>query len=156
MFHRRMGIVSGIVAAVMLVGCGTQSGAASGPLSSAPAARELFVEGSMYAGASRYGDLVFTAGHLPHNSAAPIDLQVESALDDLQATLEAAGAGFDTLLKVNIYLADWDDWEAFNTIYVDRIGEHGLPPRATVQIVGLGNDSLIEIEAIAHVRDMSP
>ena len=110
----------------------------------------------MYAGASRYGDLVFTAGHLPFNPGAAIELQAESALDDLEDTLEAAGAGFDTLLKVNIYLADWDDWEVFNTIYVDRIGEFGLPPRATVQIVGLGSDSLIEIEAIAHVRDASP
>ena len=57
---------------------------------------------------------------------------------------------------MNIYLADWDGWETFNTIYVERIGEHGLPPRATVQIAGLGFDSLIEIEAIAHVRDTSP
>ena len=110
----------------------------------------------MYANAARYGDLVFTAGHLPGDPGADIDEQVDSALDNLEATLEAAGAGLDTLLKVNIYLTDWDNWQAFNTIYVDRIGEHGLPPRATVELVGLGADSLIEIEAIAHVRDTSP
>lgn len=157
MIHRRTGLATGTALAVMLAGCGTQGGSpAPSPFSSAPAARELVDEGSMYAGASRYGDLVFTAGHLPSSSVADIDEQVKSALNNLEATLESAGAGFDTLLKVNIYLVDWDDWEAFNTIYVDRIGEHGLPPRATVQIVGLGFDSLIEIEAIAHIRDTSP
>ena len=81
---------------------------------------------------------------------------MQSSLDNLEATLEAAGAGLDTLLKVNIYLTDWDNWEAFNSIYLDRIGEHGLPPRATVQLVGLGFDSLIEIEATAYVRGTAP
>jgi 2-iminobutanoate/2-iminopropanoate deaminase len=142
----------------MLAGCGTPGDTASGsPSSSAPAdARELVRPGDAYADASRFGSLVFTAGHLPSDSSAPIEEQVESSLDNLEITLESAGAGLDTLLKVNIYLTDWDNWEAFNTIYVDRIGEHGLPPRATVQIAGLGFDSLIEIEATAYVRGTAP
>ena len=66
----------------------------------------------MYAAASRYGDLVFTAGTPPGDTGADIEVQVESALDNLEAALEAAGAGFDTLLKVNIYLTDWDNWDS--------------------------------------------
>ena len=155
MVHIRMLAATGVALAMMLAGCGTQGDSPSSS-SSVQGARELVVEGQMYAAAARYGDLVFTAGHLPGDSGAAIDEQVDSALDNLEATLEAAGAGLDTLLKVNIYLTDWDNWEAFNTVYVDRIGEHGLPPRATVELVGLGADSLIEIEAIAHVRDTSP
>lgn len=153
MFPGRLGIGTAVALAVMLAACGTQG---ASPSSRTTGARELIVEGQMYAAASRYGDLVFTAGTLPGDPAADIDEQVESALDNLEATLEAAGAGFDTLLKVSIYLTDWDDWATFNSIYVNRIGEHGLPPRATVELVGLGLDSLIEIEAIAHVRDTSP
>jgi enamine deaminase RidA (YjgF/YER057c/UK114 family) len=38
-------------------------------------------------------------------------------LDTRDRTLGAANAGFDTLLKTNVYLLDWDDWEAFNQIY---------------------------------------
>jgi 2-iminobutanoate/2-iminopropanoate deaminase len=153
MVRRRTGIATAVALAGMLAGCGTQGGS---PSSATTGERDLIVEGPMYAAASRYGDLVFTAGTLPGDTGAGIEEQVESALDNLEAALEAAGAGFDTLLKVNIYLTDWDNWEEFNSIYVNRIGEHGLPPRATVELVGLGGDSLIEIEAIAHVRDTSP
>jgi 2-iminobutanoate/2-iminopropanoate deaminase len=74
----------------------------------------------------------------------------------VEAALEASGAGFDTLLKVNVYLTDWDNWETFNTILADRIGEFGLPPRTTVEVVRLGLDAPIEIVAIAHVRTSSP
>ena len=142
--------------AILMCACAADIGASSSAATSASAARELIVEGEMYAAASRYGDLVFTAGTLPSDTGAPIEDQVESALDNLEAALEASGAGLDTLLKVNIYLADWDDWSTFNSIYVRRIGEHGLPPRATVQIVTLGAESLIEMEAIAHVRGTAP
>jgi enamine deaminase RidA (YjgF/YER057c/UK114 family) len=57
---------------------------------------------------------------------------------------------------VNIYLSDWDNWDAFNRNYVARIGRYGLPPRTTVKIARLGLDALIEIEAIAHVRTSEP
>ena len=154
----RRSLVITVLLGVMAAGCGTQGDTPSpSPSSSNPAAaRELILPDEMYAAASRFGNLVFTAGHLPDDSSARIEEQVQSSLDNLEATLEAAGAGLDTLLKVNIYLTDWDNWEAFNSIYVDRIGEHGLPPRATVQLVGLGFDSLIEIEATAYVRDAAP
>ena len=134
---------------LLLVSCGTAS--QTTPTPSVPA-RELINPGDILSDASRYADLVFTAGHLPDDASAGIDEQVESALTNLERTLQAAGAGFDTLLQVNVYLADWDDWESFNAIYVRRIGQYGLPPRTTVDIDRLGFDSLIEIEAVAHVR----
>jgi len=81
---------------------------------------------------------------------------VEDALNRLESALEASGAGLDTLLKVNVYLTDWDNWETFDTIYRDRIGQFGTPPRTTVEIVRLGFDAPIEIAAIAHVRPSSP
>jgi 2-iminobutanoate/2-iminopropanoate deaminase len=116
--------------------------------------RELFHpnEGG-YSNASRYGDLVWTAGHLPFQADAsdPFATQVEAVLDDLEVTLKEAGAGFDTVLKTNVYLLSFDDWEAFNEVYVRRVGVFGLPPRTTVQVAGLGLGR-IEIEMVAHVR----
>ena len=81
---------------------------------------------------------------------------MEDALNRAEVALEASGAGFDTLLKVNVYLTDWDNWETFDTIYVSRIGEYGTPPRTTVEIVRLGLDGPIEIAAIAYERTSSP
>lgn len=120
-----------------------------------PPSRELINPDVNYAAASRFGDLVFTAGHLPDAPGASFKGQVEDVLDRLEATLKASGAGFDTLLKVNVYLADFDDWDTFNTVYLRRIGRYGTPPRTTVDVARLGFDSPIEIAAIAHVRKSS-
>jgi 2-iminobutanoate/2-iminopropanoate deaminase len=106
----------------------------------------------MYAGASRFGDLVFTAGFLGDASGDDFAADVTDSLDQLEAALEASGAGLDTLLKVNIYLTDWDDWETFNAVYTERIAPYGLPPRTTIEVAHLGLDAPIEMAAIAHVR----
>lgn len=132
--------------ALLLVSCGGGSQTST---------RELINPGDSLAAASRFGDLVFTAGHLPENGAqtgAGFPAQVNEVLDGLEATLKESGAGFDTLLKVNVYLTNWDNWDTFDTIYVQRIGRYGAPPRTTVEVSRLGYDALIEIAAIAHVR----
>ena len=141
-----------MTAVLGIVGCGT-AGVASTPTST-PKVRELFDPTEFgYSNAARYGDLVWTAGHLPFqaNSTDPFETQVEAVLDNLEASLNAAGAGFDTVLKTNVYLISMDDWEAFNQVYVARLGQYGLPPRTSVQIAGLGLGR-IEIEMVAHVR----
>src|SRR5215210_8586958 len=101
------------LAALLFVSCG---GGATTPR------RELINPDVNYAAASRFGDLVFTAGHLPDAPGASFKAQVEDVLDRLEETLNASGAGFDTLLKVKVYLADFDDWGGFNTVYLRRIG----------------------------------
>jgi 2-iminobutanoate/2-iminopropanoate deaminase len=144
-----------VAMALVLVACGEE--AATSP---SPDGRELIGGGDMFADASRFGDLVWTAGHLgggpDGETPTSFEEEVEWALDRLEESLEAAGAGFDTLIKVNVYLEDWDDWGTYNRIYVRRIGLDGLPPRATVQVAHLYSDFRMEIEAVAHVRPSSP
>ena len=142
-----------LVAALLLVSCATGSQPTATP--TAPV-RELVNPGDILADASRFGDLVFTAGFLGDAPGDDFAADVEYSLDRLEAALEASGAGFDTLLKVNVYLTDWDNWETFNGIYHDRIAEFGLPPRTTVEVSRLGLDAPIEIAAIAHVRTSAP
>jgi 2-iminobutanoate/2-iminopropanoate deaminase len=109
-----------------------------------------------YSSATRFGDLIWTAGEVPlsDDQRCPETLagQVELTLDHLQATLEAAGGGFDTLIKVNTYLASLADFEAYNAVYVERLAPYGLPPRTTVAIAQFPGPIRIEIEAVAHVR----
>ena len=149
--HRLFGVF--VMTAVLgIVGCGTAGVAPT--TTPTPKVRELFGPTEFgYSNAARYGDLVWTAGHLPFqaNSTDPFETQVEAVLDNLEASLNAAGAGFDTVLKTNVYLISMDDWEAFNQVYVTRVGQYGLPPRTSVQIAGLGLGR-IEIEMVAHVR----
>lgn len=122
--------------------------------------RELFVVPDIgnpqwYSGASRFGDLVFTAGQVPvrPGGSVPNDFaeQVTAALDNLEATLNHVGANFKTLLKVNTYLTSLDDFPIYNEVYSERLAPSGLPPRTTVEIVRLPEPMRIEIEAVAHV-----
>jgi 2-iminobutanoate/2-iminopropanoate deaminase len=119
-----------------------------------PSARQLIGPTEFgYSNAAIYGDLVWTAGHLPFqaNATDPFETQVHAVLDNLEATLNEAGAGFDTVLKTNVYLISFDDWPTFNQIFLERVGRYGLPARTSVQVAGLGIGR-IEIEMVAHVR----
>jgi enamine deaminase RidA (YjgF/YER057c/UK114 family) len=96
------------VAALLLVSCATGSQPSATP--TAPV-RELINPGDNLADASRFGDLVFTAGFLGDAPGDDFTADVEDALNRLETALDASGAGFDTLLKVNVYLTDWNNWE---------------------------------------------
>ena len=72
-------------------------------------------------------------------------------MDGLQATLEEAGAGFDTVVMTNVYLTDFNTWPEFNAVYT-RYFEDRLPPRVTIEISELGFGD-IEISMVAYVRD---
>ena len=140
-----------------LVACGAAqapSDAAEGAPASGEARELVNPREGLYADASRFGNLVWTAGHLPEGigAAAPIEEQVNQALDNLEATLEAAGAGFDTVVKANVYLTNFDEWDAFNEAFRARMEPHGLPPRTTVEVGELGGGYRIEIEMVAHLR----
>ena len=105
-----------------------------------------------YSMASQYDGLVWTAGHLPENASPgdSIGSQTKEVMEDLEATLEKAGAGFDTVVMTNVYLADFDDWSEFNATYVGYFDDR-LPPRVTVEVSSLAFGN-IEISMVAHVR----
>jgi len=99
-------------------------------------------------------DLLFTAGQIPLTPAgdlldgADVDVQTEQALENLQAVLEAGGAGMDDVLKVTIYMTDIGEFEAMNAAYETVFG--GDPPaRSAVGVAELPKGVDIEVEAIA-------
>lgn len=110
----------------------------------------------LYAGASVHEGLVWTSGQVPARDGDPMpegfDEQMTLVLDNLERTLEAAGAGLDTVLKANGYLVTLDDFKAYNELYIKRFSPHGLPPRTTVEVVRFPPPMLIELEVVAHVR----
>ncbi len=77
--------------------------------------------------------------------------QAEQVLRNLKAVLEAAGASLDSVVKTTIYLVDMGDFGQVNEVYGRHFGEH-RPARATVAVVKLPKDALVEIEAVALVR----
>jgi 2-iminobutanoate/2-iminopropanoate deaminase len=124
--------------------------------------RELFVVEGMgnrhlYSGVARYGDLIFTAGvtAADENGVMPDDFktQVSLTLDTLERAVKTAGGDLGTIMKVTTFLANIDDFAAYNEVYTARFEGLGLPARATVQVGKFPGNLAIEIEAIAHVRE---
>lgn len=66
-------------------------------------------------------------------------------MDGLERVLDAARGGFDTLIKVNVYLASLDDFAAFK-VCRRRVCPNGLPPRTTVEIVRFPPPMRIEVD----------
>jgi 2-iminobutanoate/2-iminopropanoate deaminase len=108
-----------------------------------------------YSQAIRAGNLLFCSGQIALDPAtgqlvAPDDVaaQTRRVLDNLGAVLEAGGATWDSVVKVTIYLADFNDFATVNAIYGERFGK-APPARATVEVSRLPRDARIEIDAIA-------
>jgi 2-iminobutanoate/2-iminopropanoate deaminase len=100
------------------------------------------------------GGMVFISGQLPVEPAT--GNLVEGAIGDmtrrifanLEAVLLAAGSSLAQVVKMTVFLADMNDFQAMNTVYAEFFPEHP-PARSTVQVARLPRDARIEIEAIA-------
>ena len=66
---------------------------------------------------------------------------------------KVVGVTFSHVMKVNVYLADINDFSAMNSIYETFFTEH-YPARAVVQVANLPKAALVEIEAVAIVGDI--
>ena len=77
-----------------------------------------------------------------------LEIQTRQAISNISAILKAAGSDLSRVVKTTVFLADLEDFPAFNRIYEGYFGGT-KPARATVQVVRLPKDALLEIEVIA-------
>ena len=107
-----------------------------------------------YSQAVHTGNLVYTAGQIPLDPATgnivegDIGAQVEQALKNLQAVLEAAGSGLEQVIKTTVFLQNMDDFAALNDVYA-RFFSGEPPARSAVEVARLPLGALVEIEAVA-------
>ena len=111
-----------------------------------------------YSQAIAAGDFVFCAGQLgtdPATGELPegVQAQTAQALRNLQAVLDAAGCTFADVVKTTCFLADINDFAAFNEVYLGFMTDPA-PARSTFQVAALPKGGRVEIEAIA-VRSAS-
>ena len=98
------------------------------------------------------GDFVYTSGQIPVDPATGaipegIAAQAEQSCKNVGAILEAAGTGFDKVVKTTCFLADMGDFAAFNEVYARYFTSK--PARSCVAVKDLPKGVLCEIEAIA-------
>lgn len=97
--------------------------------------------------------LVFCAGQLGVDPATGelvdgVEAQAERALRNLEAVLDAAGCTFADVVKTTCFLADINDFAAFNAVYA-RFMSEPPPARSTFGVAALPRGGRVEIEAIA-------
>ena len=109
-----------------------------------------------YSQAVRAGDLVFCSGVIGLDPETrqlvedSFEAQVRRVLDNLSMLLEDCGSGLDRVVKTTVFLANMEQFVAFNSIYAEYFDE-APPARSTVQVAALPLGAQIEVEAIAIV-----
>ena len=99
------------------------------------------------------GDMVFTSGQIPINPASgnveatTIEEQAKQVMKNLGAVLEAAGSSFEKAVKTTCFLADMNDFVAFNAVYAEYFTTK--PARSCVAVKTLPKNVLVEVEVIA-------
>ncbi len=113
-----------------------------------------------YAAVTDPGRMVFTAGACPLDAdgatvaVGDVAGQARRVMANLATALEAAGAGFEDVLKTTVYVATTErsDLLAAWQVVREAFGEHDAPS-TLVGVTVLGyEDQLVEVEAVA-VRD---
>lgn len=106
-----------------------------------------------YTQAIEANGLIFTSGQIainPQSGAVEettIEGQSKQVCENLKAILENAGSDLTKVVKTTCFLADMNDFAAFNAVY----GEYftGKPARSCVAVKTLPKNVLVEVEAIA-------
>ena len=108
-----------------------------------------------YSQAVTIGELVFTSGQIPLDPATGtmvgenITEQTERVMQNLGAVLSAAGSCYENAIKTTCFLADMNDFAAFNAVYAKYFTT--CPARSCVAVKTLPKGALVEVEVIAKL-----
>ena len=108
-----------------------------------------------YSQAVKANGLLFTSGQIAINpanntvEAKTIEEQTTQVCENLKAVVEAAGTDMSKVVKTVCFLADINDFGAFNEIY----GKYftSKPARSCVAVKDLPKGVLCEVELIAEL-----
>ena len=106
-----------------------------------------------YSQAVKANGFVFTSGQIALDPATGavvtggVAEQTERICENLKAVLAAAGSSLEKTVKTTCFLADMNDFAAFNEVYGRYFSEK--PARSCVAVKTLPKNVLAEIEAIA-------
>lgn len=116
--------------------------------------------GAPFSQAVRDGDLLFVAGQLAADDAdwadimgvgpATIEAETERAMHRIGRVLAVAGATFDDVLRVGVFMTDLSEFERMNAVYRTFFSGK-LPARTCVGVATLLSGGLVEIDCVARV-----
>ena len=101
------------------------------------------------------GNLFFASGQIPINPATgdiegtTIEEQAKQVMINIGELLKAAGCTYESVVKTSCFLADMNDFAAFNSVYAEYFT--GKPARSCVAVKTLPKNVLCEVEVIAEM-----
>lgn len=111
-----------------------------------------------YSQAIKAGNLIFTSGQIPLEPAGGQIVsggaaeQMVGVIENLKAVLAAAGAGLEDVVKTTLYIKNMEDFRVINEVYGSYF-KVNPPARSCVEVARLPKDVLVELEAIAMIKD---
>lgn len=101
------------------------------------------------------GNMLYASGQIPINPATgeiegeDIKEQARLVMKNIGALLSAAGTDYTQVVKTTCFLADMNDFAAFNEAYAEYFTEN--PARSCVAVKTLPKNVLCEVEVIAAI-----
>ena len=111
-----------------------------------------------YSQAVKTGNLIFISGQIPLNPetgdlvSGSIEDEANQVLKNIKSICDAAGYGFEDIVKITIFLTDLGIFTTVNEVMAKHFLEP-YPARATVEVSGLPLGVNVEIEAIVGTND---
>ncbi len=100
--------------------------------------------------ASGPGRTVYVSGCIaPGGSLAE---QSNGCFDQIVAALRAVGGSLGNVVRITAWLTRLDEYREYNRVRGERFGAN-LPASAAVQVAGLLQGALIEIDAVAFIPE---
>ncbi len=110
-----------------------------------------------YSHAIKVGNIIYVSGQVGIGednkvAAGGFETQAKQALENLKRVLEASGAYFKDVVKLNTYVTTMEFLPVYRELRRSYFGDH-YPASTLVQVAGLAlPEFLIEIEAVAVIE----
>lgn len=107
----------------------------------------------IYSQAVRAGNTLWLSGQLPLDPRTnrmvdgDAESQIRQVFENLRAVVTAAGATFDDVVKVNVYLTDLAHSALLNSV-MSAYFQKPYPARGTVGVAALAGGALVEVECV--------
>lgn len=107
----------------------------------------------LYSQAVRAGNIIWLSGQLPLDPQTSrmvegnAEAQIRQVFENLLAIATAAGATFDDVVKVNVYLTDLSHSALLNGVMSEYF-QKPYPARGTIGVAALAGGALVEVECV--------
>ena len=108
-----------------------------------------------FSDAVRVGDVMYFSGALGNKPGTMelvpggIEAETRQMFLNIGRSLEQNGLSFDDVFKCRVFLANMNEWPAFNKIYVEYFKPERLPARSALGANGLALGARVEMEITA-------